>query len=62
MNRYKKLDIWNRAVELATEIYKSTSNFPAEEKYGLTSQLRRCVVSISSNIAEGSGRNTKKRF
>lgn len=62
MNRYKKLDIWKRAVELATEIYKSTSNFPAEEKYGLTSQLRRCGVSISSNIAEGAGRNTKKDF
>lgn len=55
MNRYKKLDIWKRAVELATEIYESTSNFPAEEKYGLTSQLRRCSVSISSNIAEGAG-------
>lgn len=62
MNRYKKLDIWKRAVELATEIYKSTSNFPVEEKYGLTSQLRRCVVSISSNIAEGAGRNTKNDF
>lgn len=62
MNRYKKLDIWRRAVELATKVYKSTSNFPTEEKYGLTSQLRRCVVSISSNIAEGAGRNTKNDF
>lgn len=62
MNRYKKLNIWNRAVEFATQVYKSTSNFPAEEKYGLTSQIRRCVVSISSNIAEGAGRSSEKDF
>lgn len=58
MNKFKNLNIWNRAVKLATEIYRVTSDFPDEEKYGLTSQLRRCVVSISSNIAEGAGRNT----
>jgi len=62
MNRFKNLNIWKRAVILATEIYKVTQKFPDEEKYGLISQLRRCVVSISSNIAEGAGRNTDKDF
>lgn len=62
MNRFKNLQIWKRAVVLATEVYKLTQNFPDEEKYGLISQLRRCVVSISSNIAEGAGRNTDKDF
>ncbi|NIT62084.1 MAG: four helix bundle protein [Aliifodinibius sp.] len=62
MNRFKNLEIWNRAVELATKIYEVTANFPDEEKYGLVSQLRRCSVSISSNIAEGAGRNTNKDF
>jgi len=62
MNKFKNLIIWKRAVELATEVYKVTKGFPDEEKYGLISQLRRCVVSISSNIAEGAGRNTDKDF
>lgn len=62
MNQFKNLEIWKRAVKLATEIYRITTDFPDEEKYGLTSQLRRCVVSISSNIAEGAGRNTNKDF
>lgn len=62
MNRYKSLSIWKRAVALATKIYKKTSSFPKEEKFGLIAQLRRCVVSVSSNIAEGAGRNSKKEF
>lgn len=62
MHQYKKLDIWKRAISLATDIYEVTTNFPVEEKYGLVSQLRRCVISIGSNIAEGAGRNTSKDF
>lgn len=62
MNRFKNLKIWKRAVELATTVYSITSDFPEEEKYGLTSQLRRCAISIGSNIAEGAGRNTNKDF
>ena len=62
MNQFKNLEIWKRAVGFATDIYKATSTFPDEEKYGLTSQLRRCSVSIGSNIAEGAGRNTEKDF
>lgn len=62
MNKFKNLEIWKRAVALATKIYEESSTFPETEKYGLVSQLRRCVVSIGSNIAEGAGRNTNKDF
>lgn len=62
MHRYKSLEIWKRSIKFATKIYETTAQFPPEEKYGLISQLRRCVVSISSNIAEGAGRNTNKSF
>lgn len=49
-------------MELTTIVYRVTSNFPKEEKYGLISQIRRCAVSIPSNIAEGAGRNSNKEF
>lgn len=62
MHNYKKLDIWNKAVDFAAEIYRFTKSFPKDEIYGLTSQLRRASVSISSNIAEGAGRNSDKEF
>ena len=62
MNNYKNLKIWQKSVDLAVKVYKSTNNFPKEEMYGLTSQIRRCAVSVPSNIAEGSGRNTDKDF
>ncbi|MFH5833043.1 four helix bundle protein [Halalkalibaculum sp. DA3122] len=62
MNRFKNLDIWKRAVELASQIYEVTVEFPDEEKYGLVSQLRRCAVSIGSNIAEGAGRGSNSQF
>ncbi|MFN8277182.1 MAG: four helix bundle protein [Chitinophagales bacterium] len=58
----KKLKIWNDAIDLAVEIYKMTDTFPKEERFNLVSQMNRCVVSISSNIAEGSGRNHDKEF
>lgn len=57
---YETLDAWQGAVELATVIYEITSTFPKEELFGITSQLRRAVISISSNIAEGCGRNSLK--
>jgi four helix bundle protein len=62
MNNYKELKIWQKSVDLAVKIYEITKDFPREELYGLTSQIRRSAVSISSNIAEGAGRNTKKDF
>ncbi len=62
MNNLKELKIWHKAIDLAVEVYKVTSHFPAEEKFGLTSQSRRAAVSISSNIAEGAGRSSSKEF
>ena len=62
MNKLKDLKIWNKAIELTVDVYKATSNFPSDERFGLTSQSRRAAVSIPSNIAEGAGRNSIKEF
>lgn len=62
MNDFKKLDIWRVGFELGKFIYKITRDFPKEELYGLTSQIRRASISISSNIAEGCGRSTPRDF
>jgi four helix bundle protein len=62
MHNLKELKIWNKAIDLAVDVYKATSNFPSDERFGLTSQSRRAAVSIPSNIAEGAGRNSKKEF
>jgi four helix bundle protein len=53
---HKKLDVWNKSIDLVVEIYNLTNSFPKDELYGLTSQIRRSAVSIPSNIAEGSAR------
>ncbi len=57
---YTKLDVWIEARKLSNEIYTISKEFPKEEIYGLTNQIRRCAVSIPSNIAEGCGRQTTK--
>ena len=57
---HKDLDVWKKSMDLVEEVYRRTDNFPDSEKYGLTNQMRRCAVSIPSNIAEGAGRNSKK--
>lgn len=62
MHNFKELKIWQEAMELAKEIFAVTKSFPYEEKFGLVSQLNRCVVSVPSNIAEGAGRSTDKEF
>ncbi|SRX56114.1 four helix bundle protein [Aequorivita sp. CIP111184] len=62
MHKLEDLKIWNKAMEVAEEVYLLTENFPKEEKFGLISQLRRSAVSIPSNIAEGAGRNTNGEF
>ncbi|HEY9586335.1 MAG TPA: four helix bundle protein [Candidatus Paceibacterota bacterium] len=59
---YKDLVVWQKSIELVSDIYKITKNFPKEEIFGITSQMRRAAISISSNIAEGSGRGTGKDF
>jgi len=59
---YRELVSWNKAMELVTEIYRVTRDFPKEELFALTSQLRRAAVSIPSNIAEGKGRLSKGEF
>ena len=58
LKNYKDLKVWQKSYELCLRIYRITAKFPKEERYGLTSQLRRSVVSIPSNIAEGYGRKT----
>jgi len=62
MHNFKELNIWKRSVDLAVKVYQLSRGFPKEEKFGLTSQITRCAVSIGSNIAEGAGRNTDKDF
>ena len=55
---YRDLDVWMEARKLVSSLYRLTKSFPKDEQYGLTSQMRRCSISISSNIAEGCGRRT----
>lgn len=62
MHNIKDLKIWNKAIDLAVRVYGVTSDYPADERYGLISQSRRSAVSIPSNISEGAGRNTKGEF
>lgn len=57
---YRDLKVWQKAIQLVVLIYSVTKCFPKEETYGLVSQMRRCAVSIPSNIAEGKGRSTRK--
>ena len=57
---FEKLNVWKESIVLIKEIYKITSEFPDNEKFGLVSQLRRGAISISSNLAEGTSRNTNK--
>lgn len=59
---HKKLKVWQLGVEIVVDVYRLTETFPSDEKYGLTSQMRRCAVSIPSNTAEGAARNTHKEF
>jgi four helix bundle protein len=59
---YRELLVWQKGIELAKHIYGLTSSFPAEEKFGLVSQMRRSAVSIPSNIAEGQARHTTGEF
>jgi four helix bundle protein len=62
MNKFRDLLVWQKAMDLAEQVYILTKDFPVDERYGLQSQVRRCSVSIPSNIAEGAGRNSNKEF
>ena len=62
MRPHQKLEAWSRAIDLVTDIYKSTEHFPKEERFGLTGQIRRAAVSIPANLAEGAGRRSQKEF
>jgi four helix bundle protein len=62
MSDFRKLLIWQKSMSLTTKIYTETKDFPKEEMFGLTSQIRRSTISIPSNIAEGVGRDSKKEL
>jgi four helix bundle protein len=62
MHDFKNLLVWNKGLDIVEDVYRLSSRFPEEEKFGLTSQVRRSAVSIPSNIAEGAYRNTNGEF
>lgn len=62
MHNYRELKIWQNAIDLSEKIYSITKLFPDDEKFGLISQLKRASVSVASNIAEGTSRNSDKEF
>ena len=62
MFNFEKLDSWHRAIDFADLVYSSTRDFPREEVFGLTMQMRRAAVSVSSNLAEGSSRSSRADF
>jgi len=59
---FERLEVWDKAILFADTVYSITREFPPDERFGLTNQMRRAAVSISSNLAEGSSRNSKKDF
>jgi four helix bundle protein len=62
MRPHEDLDVWKKSIDFVVEIYKMTESFPADERFGLTSQMRRASVSIPANIAEGAARQSGKEF
>lgn len=61
-HNFRELKIWQEAIVLVKDVYSLTKDLPAEERFGLISQMNRCAISIPSNIAEGSGRTSEKEF
>lgn len=62
MHNFKELNVWKKSMDLVVDVYSISDTLPNSEKFNLVSQLNRCAVSVSSNIAEGAGRNSKKEF
>ena len=60
--KYQKLVVWQKAMSFVTEVYRVTRTFPGDERFGLTSQMRRAAISVPSNIAEGAGRGSDREF
>ena len=62
MFNFEKLEVWRKSIDFADLVYQLTRSFPAEERFGLTNQMRRASVAVSSNIAEGSSRSSKADY
>ena len=62
LHNLREIKVWQKAIDLAALVYTTVSQFPVDERYGLTSQMKRAAVSIASNIGEGAGRNSDKEF
>jgi four helix bundle protein len=62
MRTHEKLEVWRKSVDFVVNVYKASENFPNEEKFGLTSQIKRASVSIPANVAEGAARTSNKEF
>lgn len=62
MHKVEDLKVWQKSIELTKQVYTVIAELPDNERYGLTSQIKRCAVSIPFNIAEGAGRNSNKEF
>ena len=62
LRAHRKLDVWKESISLVVSVYELTKNFPKDEQYSLTQQIRRSAVSIPSNVAEGAARTSKKEF
>lgn len=62
LKSYRDLEVWRKSIELAEQVYRLSAKFPAEEKFGLTSQVRRSAASVAANIAEGAEREGTKEF
>ena len=62
LKSYRELTVWQKSIDWVEQIYQASRNFPSEEKFGLTSQIRRAAVSVPSNIAEGAARSGTKEF
>ncbi len=62
MHNFRELKIWQRSMQFAVEVYKTTETFPENERYDMVRQIRKCAVSIPSNISEGAGRGSNSQF